>query len=240
MKALAIVNKGIEDIAALEIKEILKTDCKVNDGCAVFDFKERKELDLLCKKARSLKRVLIFLENVKDIKEIKNIDVSKFLTGKTFRVSSEVIDNEIFNLDADVGEIIFEKEKAKVDLEKPDVVFFVYVARKETYFGIDVSGDLSKRDYKIFTSQRALKGNVAYALVRLSGFSKGKVLVDVFSTSEIPIEAALFAKAKIYSISQNINELRASQANAKIAGVFKQVNFLHVHCFKDGLPYLFL
>ncbi len=65
--------------------------------------------------------------------------------------------------------------------------------------GIDFCGfDLSKRDYKVFSSASDIKGTIAYSLLRIAGYKKEKKLLDPFCSSGIiPIEAALYNKGTL-------------------------------------------
>lgn len=115
--------------------------------------------------------------------------------------------------------------------------------------------DLSKRDYNIFPNPAAPKGTIAYALLRLADYKKENALLDPYVKSGIiPIEAALFAnnispnyyqknelaftkfaelkeekksssKTKIFGTDSQMNNIRAAEKNAKIAGVKKGISF---------------
>jgi len=76
-----------------------------------------------------------------------------------------------------------------------EIIFFVYIVDSKCYFGIDFAGfELNKRGYKIFLHPSSLRGTIAYALVRESGFGKNEVMLDPFSRDGIiPIEAAFYA-----------------------------------------------
>jgi len=206
MKGVAIVSKGLEDISCLEIKEILNVTPVAKQGAVVFDVKE-KDLCLLSYKAQSLNRVLLLLDSfkIKKIDDIKSrvdkIDIFKWLKDKTFRVSCKVIDNEMTSeeLNAKTGEFILEKiekeekYKQKVDLDNPDIIFFVYIFNEDCYLGIDFSSELHKRSYKIFGSPTSLRGTIAYSLLRIADVKVNEKIVDPFCGSgEIIIEAALF------------------------------------------------
>ncbi|MCK4589303.1 MAG: hypothetical protein KAT77_02590 [Nanoarchaeota archaeon] len=260
MKALAITDKGLEDISLLEIKEFLGVKGEVVDSGVIFDFKKLEDLYLLCYKGQSVFKVLNLIDNfkvkknlIKEVKaRVKKIDFSKYLgKGQKFAVRCWRRKNEISRgeVEQEVGSVI----PGRVDLEKPDVRFFVFVNGLEVYFGIDVSGrDLSEREYKIFSHPHSLKGPVAYGLVRLSGWSGKKVLLNCFCKSgEIGIEAALFGnglsvnyyqkekmgfdfdfekfdkkkkvKLKIHCVDSDFRSLSATKKNAKIAGVAKEV-----------------
>lgn len=197
MKAIAITNKGIEDIAALEVKELIGADSKITETVVSFEASQQ-DLALLCYKAQSLARVLEFITEI----EVNNFDdFDKFekldFKGKgSFVVRCLRVGEHDFSsqdVDKRVGEIIFNKTKRKVDLTNADVIYFIYIYENKAYLGIDYSGvDLSKREYKVFTSPKALKATITYALIRIADYKSKEVLLDTFSLSgEVPIEAAM-------------------------------------------------
>lgn len=214
MKGLAITNKGIEDIAALEIEELIGSKGSVKESVVVFDFNKKKELYELCYRAQSIGKVLLLFDyfefnekkallkkinknKINARKQGKNVFGTNFVgikNKKTFRVKCKRIGEHNFSsqeIENEVGKLI----DLKCDLTNPDVIFYVYIYNNMCYYGIDVSGlDLSKRDYKIFSMPNSLKGTIAYALVRIAGYKGGDIFLDPFCGSgEIAIEAARFA-----------------------------------------------
>ncbi|MBW2963150.1 hypothetical protein KY306_00035 [Candidatus Woesearchaeota archaeon] len=258
MKALAITDKGLEDISLLEIKELLKVNGEIRDSAVIFDYKKKEDLYLLCYKGQSVFKVLHLIDNfsvkkdlIKEMKaQIKKIDFSEY-KGKSFAVRCwhKKIKNSRGEIEKAAGSVI----PGKVDLNNPDVRFFVFVYGKDVYFGIDITGrDLSERDYKIFSHPHSLKGPLAYGLVRLSEYSDKKVLLNCFCRSgEIGIEAGLWGsglavnyynkekmgfefdlakfdktkkkKLRIYCVDSDPRSLAATKKNAKIAGVSKEI-----------------
>lgn len=211
MQGLAIVNKGIEDTAALEIKELIKASSEIRESCVIFSIKDFDDLAKLCYTAQSVSRILFLLDyfkikNIEDIREkVERMNFDKFLNkNNAFVVRSERIGEHSFTsseIEAKTGEFIIEKIKKgksytqKVDLNNPDIVVFIYVYNDDCYIGVDFAGrELDKRDYKIFSAPNSLKGTVAYALVRIAEYNKKEIILDPFCLSgEIPIEAAMFA-----------------------------------------------
>lgn len=209
IKGVAIVSKGIENISALEVKELINTKTVVKETCVTFDCKSYEDLCLLCYKAQSVNKILCIFSNFKfkelnDIKkEIDKIDFSKWLDkDKSFRVSCKIIENNISSqeINSEVGAFVIHAIKKKnnynqkVDLDNPDLIFFVYIFKDNCYLGIDFADfSLHKRSYKIFNHPRSLRGTIAYSLVRIADLDKKQLLIDPFCGSgEIPIEAALF------------------------------------------------
>lgn len=212
MKALAITSKGIEDITALEIKELINSKTEIKDSCVIFNIKKLEELCLLCYKSQSVEKILFLFDNFnfnddfeEKIKEtIHKIDFSKWINKSiTFRVTCKKVNNETLSSEeivGDIGAIIIEnikkqkKYKQKVDLDNPDITFLIFINNQTAYFGIDFSGrDLHKREYKLFAHPNALRSTIAYSLLRIADLKQKEILLDPFCHSgEIPLEAALF------------------------------------------------
>jgi 23S rRNA G2445 N2-methylase RlmL len=203
MNLLAIAHKGLEDISALEIDELIKTKAIIKPGCVLFDG-EKQDLALVCYKSQSIKKVMLLLDSF-EIRSIKNIkdsvkghtdEIKKYLTDdKTFAVRCLKQENDELSTE----EVCLEaaeafETKSKVNLNNPDIIIFLYICGKECYLGIDLSAeDLGKRDYRIYVHQEALKATIAYSLLRVAEYNKKETLLDPFCGSgTILIEAALF------------------------------------------------
>lgn len=187
MKGIALTNKGIEDISALEIKEIINSDSQTKQGFVVFEFNDFKELFKLSYSSQSLNRVMYALGRFKKdkLEEISKLDFKDWLAGKTFAVECEESE-----LKAEVGKHI----PGKVNLAKPDITFFAVLDGDEIYLCIDFSEDIGKRQHRIFMGSETLKSGNAYALLRIAGYDAKKVIIDPFCRAgTIAIEAAIHA-----------------------------------------------
>ena len=208
MKGLVVTSKGIEETAAIEIKELINCNCKIEEGCVVFDFKEFKDLCLLCYKCQSVDRVVYLIGSFefKDFFEdieifINELDLDKWTKKyKKFKVEcirEGVHDFKSIDIEAKTAGFIIKKSnnKIKLSIKEYEIIFFVYVFKDKFYFGIDFAGfEMNKRGYKIFLHQNSLRGTIAYALIRESGFEKKGVMLDPFSRDGvIVIEAAFYA-----------------------------------------------
>ena len=211
MEAIAVTNKGIEEISAKEIKELIRVNTRMGESIVIFKPKKLLDLCLLCYKAQSLTKVMLLLKEVEFKKKedifssVKDIGLKDFLDKKTsFEVRCKRIGKHDFSsqeIEEKTGEKIIElvKDKykftPKVNLENPDLMIFVYICNNKAYLGIDFSGiDLSKRQYRIFAHPEALKATISYAMIRLIDYKKTDFLLDTFcNDGTIPIEAALFA-----------------------------------------------
>ncbi|MBW3014990.1 methyltransferase [Candidatus Woesearchaeota archaeon] len=203
MKGLVITHKGFEDVCASEISELIKTKCEEGDSVVIFDVNQEVQLCDLCYNVQSAIKVMSLLADFEFssfddiVNKLKAVKIAGLLKKKSFVVRCLREGDHSFNgrdVEAAIGELVHEKFKAKVDLENPDIILYVYIYDNHCYFGVDYSGfDLSKRSYKIFSSPRSLRGTIAYCLVRLSGFNKKKVLIDPFcNDGTIVIETGLY------------------------------------------------
>ena len=212
MKGFLLTHKGMEDIASLEVKELIGKESEKMEGCIIFGISSYEDLFKLCYLSQSASGIFLLLKKFeyKDLsadleKNIESIDFSEWLGPETtFRVKCKKEGEEESptpEIERKLGEIIISniKEKSgykqKVDLENPNVTICLYLAGNQCCIGIDFAGfDLSKRPYKIFSDPSSVKGTLAYLLVRLSSYNKKEVLLDCFAGSGvIPIEASLFA-----------------------------------------------
>ncbi len=215
MKAIIVTNKGIEDVAALEVEELTKQKPEVKETVLITDVRDKLDICRLCYKQQAANRVLQHLFDFefksyedalkKAEQQIKRIDFSEWLDEKTsFKVLCDRIGDHDFNspdIAADIGEIIFKSIKdfePQTDMDLPDRIFFVYIYDNKLYFGLDFAGfDLSKRDYKVMNYTPPIRATNAYALLRIAGYNKGDWLVDPFSASGVvPIEAACYRTGK--------------------------------------------
>ena len=259
MEGLAIVNKGLEDIGILEVKEIIGAKAQAREGCVVFEAKS-KDLCKLSYEGRVFNRVILLLEEFdfnefdSKVEEFGKSDVVKEWAGKgTFAVRCERHDKGISS--QEIEEKAGKQIDGKVDLKNADVTFIVYNIGEKCYIGVDYSGELSKRDYKVFPSSASLRGTIGYAMLRIAGYSGKESVLDVFcKDGVIPIEAALYATGKsvnhyrkdkmsflkfeefevednakkggkVYAYDGNFANINAAKKNAKIAGVEKAVKF---------------
>ena len=209
MKGFVVTSKGIEKIAAVEIKELINANCKIEQGCAIFDFKDFKDLCLLCYKAQSVDRVACLINSFEsnnfpeDLKKfIEKLDINEWLSNhKKFRVECIRIGTHDFNsvdIEKKIGEYLvkkFNSKKIKVSIKDYEIVFLAYIVGNKCHFGVDFAGfELNKRSYKIFLHPNSLRGTIAYALIRESSFEKTDIMLDPFSRDGvIAIEAAFYA-----------------------------------------------
>ena len=209
MEGLAITSRGIEDTACMEIMELINAKCQPEPGCVAFNFDKFEDLCLLCYKSQSVDRILYLIGSFKfdnffqEFEEfIKEFEIDEWLDkNKNFKVECSRIGIHKFksvDVESEAARLILKKiksSKIKFDIKNYDIIFFVYIIDNKCYFGIDFGGfELNKRSYKIFLHPGSLRGTIAHALLRESGFKKKDIMLDPFSRDGIiPIEAAFYA-----------------------------------------------
>ena len=201
----------MEDIASLEVKELIGKSSKKEESCIVFEIKKYEELFELCYKSQSALGIFYLLHEFNyssifnDFKNnLKKIKLDGWLTKDTkFRVTcmkNQGNDTQTPDLEKKFGELIIEyinkkySYKQLVDLENPDITLFFYLTKDKCYIGIDFTGIvLRRRSYKIFANPSDISGTIGYYIIRLSDFKINETLIDPFAGSgTLPIEAALF------------------------------------------------
>ena len=251
---IAITHPGIEEITAIEVSEILGVKSEISDSYIRFSC-SLEDACRFCYLARSIRKVLLFIGDDKDI------DAEPFLhTEKTFAVRCTREGDQDFSsndMEKKIGAMIHERYGSKADLDDPQVPVHVFARNETIIAGIDLAGfDMSKRTFHVFNNPKMLKGTIAYALCRMSGFKGKGMMIDPFTRSGcIPIEAALYATGKsvhffdkdkfafhrftevdlldeekeieadIVGYDKELRHVKSSQKNAKIAGVTKEVSF---------------
>ncbi len=203
MKALLITHPGIEDISALEVKELIKKQSKIEKSIVTFETNKYEDLVKIAYKSQSILKILVLLDKIKikkinDVKKLK-INIKDWINKNTeFKIKCKRIGKHDFkskDIEEEIGDLIIDKYKLKVNLTDPELILYAYIYEDNLYLGVDITGmDLSKRSYKIFNNPDSLKGIIAYALVRIADYKLGKKFIDPFcGDGTIIIETGLFA-----------------------------------------------
>lgn len=223
MKGIIITDKGLEKTASLEIFEKIKSKSEeqaqsnkvasapegepLSETVVLFPLKKEEDLCRLCYSAQSVRRVMKLLFEFKvdmnlekSVEEFKGKLSKQKFDYKQIKVECERIGEHDFN------SVDFAKEASKelrdsgleIDWKEHNAILYIYIYNNQGYFCVDFSGrELDKREYRIFVRPASLKGTIAYALLRFSGYKAGETLVDPMSESGITIiEAAIFAGKK--------------------------------------------
>lgn len=205
--AVALTFRGFEEIAALEVKEILGKKAASQKEYVTFSATDL-ELAELCYKTQAARRILRLFGTcsfttfdsllASTTALLKQADLS-LLSGKTFRVECERFGTHSFSSQdaaAALGGVFLKQQpNTSVHLEDPDILLYCFIRDDFCLLGIDFAGlDLSKREYKIYAQSHMLNAAFAYCAVRYTGYTGKEALVDpVCGVGLLPLEAALFA-----------------------------------------------
>lgn len=211
MKYYAIVYPGLEEVALEEIGG-KKGDSMIEFSSSV-------------KKFQSVRRVLQALGRFKE-----KIKINKFTApGKKYHFEFEHVKGQenreklAFELGAAVEKAC--DSKLETDFKNPDFIIVVHFNGSEYIVGIDLYGELFRRDYRVFAHSASFTGDIAYYIVRKSGFKVGeKLLVGFAKDGAIPIEAALFGGSEVWAFDPSIRNFTAMRKNVQIAKVGVIVN----------------
>ncbi|MFT4310325.1 MAG: methyltransferase [Candidatus Woesearchaeota archaeon] len=170
---------------------------------------------------------------------------------KSFRVTAHgYLDN--MEQAAQFGALIHKATQAPVNLSKPDLQVHCYATTDGIIWGIDPAPkELYKREYRIYTQSSMMRSTFGIQLLLCAGYTAKKTLLDPFCGSgTIPIEAALYAskrsphyyrkqdfgvdvseydktitdqKLPIFGYDYLLKRVRATNHNAKIAGVLNNI-----------------
>ncbi|MGQ4833113.1 MAG: tRNA (guanine(6)-N2)-methyltransferase [Candidatus Asgardarchaeia archaeon] len=213
-KFLITTTTGLEDVTAEEVKEINGKVTEIARGriniTSDFDFIYRG--NYLLRTAHKIIYLLIDKSGVSSLddvyKAVKQIDIEKVISkNQTFAVKFDRVGTHSFtsiDLARKAGSAIItafmeaQKSRLKVNLKHPDVLFEGKLIDNRLLFGVNTSGEsLHKRRYRVFQHEAPLKPSIAFALVKLSNWTKDirKTLLDpMCGAGTILIEAALFAR----------------------------------------------
>ncbi len=222
--ALALVNPGFEEIAFKNIAVYapITNPSRIPEEKGMITFQTNSLMDLcrITYRSQIINQLFILLEKISYTTEddlaaqlqdriAKNKHIATcFTPASAFRVycRSKVLDNQ--ELERHIGKCIDENLAAQgisleIDLKHPDIAVYCIASNRapssgtqhhQAYLCIDFSGDLAKRDYRVFNSSQSLRGTTAFGLLALAGYHPKDSLLDPFANSgTLAIEAVLFA-----------------------------------------------
>jgi len=247
MKGLAIVDKGLEEVALEEITEKIKSKGKKEETRVIFSISKEEDLCRLAYTCQSVRRILLLIKEIKVNneldktvglfkKEINKTDLKKYLHKKVSVKCKRIGEHNFTSVDlaSEISKILKDYE-FKISRKNNDLVFYIYIYKNKGYFCLDFSDrDLSKRNYRIFTKAGSLKGSLGYAVFRFSKYKHGETLLDpVCESGIIPIEAALntmnksvnfykkeFVFQKIDEKYKKIFELEDKKIKKSVKGIY--------------------
>jgi len=220
MKYIAVCAKGLEDVTQQEIKELLKASSHILiPGRVLFSARSVKKL---LEKSQSVMKVYELKQQCHSLDEIKPFTVKSPFRVVCSRKGAYALTSQ--EVEQTVGGLFY-KKGAKVNLEEPKTVVLVDIVDDDILVGVDLTPvPLSKREYRVKMHNISMNACVAYALVRLSSYKKGKILVDPFcKDGVIVIEAARFAKGKIFAHDDLFSNVKNTEINATLAHMRKEI-----------------
>ncbi|MEK6852954.1 MAG: hypothetical protein AABX59_03680, partial [Nanoarchaeota archaeon] len=240
--SIALVHRGIEDIAKDEIKEIINKNAKPENEILKFsaDFEELCKLNY---ESRSLSKVAVLLEKISFSKEKDLLEKIQKVSIEPENFVNSIDKIEVYNLsqaDSDmISRIKSEVNKKILDLRKKDDEnkeqekleikqrLTLVITKIKLYVCLDTSGKpLDERDFIIHNNPPNLHGSISYALVKLSSYSKGKVFVDALCQGgKNVIEAAHHAqKIPVGMFRKKFSFMNFKQFNDNIQQKLEKLN----------------
>lgn len=251
MNAIALVNLGLEKLCQQEVKEILKLKSTADEQVIEFAVKDMKSLFTYLFRSQTARRILVSLGNYKSFDEIdfsKTDIVCKDFLPEHFSFKVEVenvkgMDNRIEIAQKVAAKLFPFLEKQQqlhpvLELKKPDFLVVVYKTEKQYHLGLDITGgELNSRQYRIFTHQASMKGDLAYFFVRTSGYKVGeKLLLGLVKDGTMAIEAALFTyQQPVHKIAQQ-SFLKFPSYSTDMIQKKKAISTSCVFAFDDRYP----
>jgi 23S rRNA G2445 N2-methylase RlmL len=212
---LASTNRGLEDVAGREVRNLLGATAEtLYPGMITFEA-EAAAVVTLHERARTLHRVLI--ERVRGT--CSSLDGIAALAGEldvtsifgpdsAFAVRAQRHGNHEFgspDVESVVGQAIVDSyrevagKRPTVDLDDPDIIFRVFVRGDRVIVAVDATGthSLHRRWYWDQNHDAPLRPTLAASMLQIAGYDGTRRLVDpMCGAGTIPIEAALLAAGR--------------------------------------------
>ena len=225
MELIILTNSGLENLASKEAEELIKKKSKIYPSARriLFSLGIYNDLDKLNFKNINWKNLLF-----------SNASLSITVEGVKGQENRNVITGQI------VKQLLpyLEKEfSARIDFKNADLNVIVFYTAEKYFLGIDLSGELNKRDYRLFPNASSFKGDLAYYLVRKSGFEKGqRLLVGFMKDGVLSIEAALFANNLTVNNRKEFPYKKITLFKKTRDSVSKPKKLYIIDAFEESLP----
>jgi tRNA (guanine6-N2)-methyltransferase len=213
IKMLVTCDTGFEKMLIDELRStVLFNVIKVSSGRVFIEVLEEEGIVGVFR-SRIANNIYILLhseENVNDLEAIyrivRGIDFTKFIEPwQTFAIRPERIGEHSF-ASIDIGRVAGQavidsylesrRARLKVNLDNPDVEIYVELNVDRLVIGLSLTrSSLHNRRYKLFAHPAGLKPTIAFALLKISGWTRGRPVLDpMCGGGTIVIEAALASK----------------------------------------------
>ena len=209
MKFGLLVNHGLSKLTQQELFELTQIKGEIVGDAVVFSTEKHDHVEKLLLHAQTPRRLVLLFGHGKDQNQfvISEKVSSYFHTGQKYKIEVENIkgqDNRqaIAKKIYDLLQTTLNSENIDltVDYKKPDLVVIVYFTGDEFLLGVDLcSLEINSREYRLFPHSGSLKGDLAYWIVRKSGYVPGeKILVGFVKDGAVAIEAGLYALGQAF------------------------------------------
>ena len=244
-----IAQPGLQHYLSKELRERFGHDpSPVSSLPAVTVTLTTNELLKVAYLAQMPQRITLTLENssfnnTQDI-TLTDQEALNHLRNSSYRVSCDRVgDHDFTSVDVEkrVGGQLTDHGHTNIDLTTPDNTVYVYVKDNAYHIGLDIAGrDLSKRQYKVFSSNNGINATLGYAFIQHCDISDDSRVVNPFSRDGvIPIETALDHKG--VSVNHYDRDFKLDSLNIldfftiddkldEIDGALSQSN-TEIHCY---------
>jgi 23S rRNA G2445 N2-methylase RlmL len=180
MKALALTFPGLSDVLAEEIKTLTGISGKQGAESVSFEA-ELKDIFAVCYRSQAACRVLLVVSEG----AFEQLTVPKeYLTGTVSFAAKSTSKAQAFA----------ETVSGKKVYKNADTPFYLHIEATQCWLGVDLTGDISKRDYRVFIGSETLSGITAFGALMTAGYEPKQIVLDPFCRAgSFVIEAALHA-----------------------------------------------
>ncbi|MBI4152157.1 hypothetical protein HY495_00465 [Candidatus Woesearchaeota archaeon] len=256
MRYAFLASPGLAVLTQQELFELTKIKSDVQENAVIFSSENKETIETLLFHMQAPRRFLAVLGCCKKVEQCKIEEhlSSYFQSKATFKIEVEnvagqdqrqVIAKSVYN----VLDTIFKNNKinAQVNYKKPDVLVIVYYTGEEYIIGIDLyNQELNGRGYRVFPHSAVFKGDLAYWLIRESGYVPGeKLLIGFVKDGTLAIEAGLYAGylpirknsvketiphpfAIIEAFDSSLSNVLAARKNVALAHLKQGINLRHL------------
>jgi len=192
MKILILCNSGIEEFVAHECSLFFAdSSVEILKGGVIVDAPSFEDVAGFCYQSQGASCVLALLGSfdcstlsVENLTQgMSTVDCSDWLSPErsvAVRTNIDPTSSSRQHLEAELGAVVIKNTSCSVNLSSPDALVFVTALGSQIYAGVDLTGDLSKRDYRIFSCRETIKGPIAAALGWKAGVGPGQQVIDMF------------------------------------------------------------
>jgi len=181
MEIIILTDPGCERACETELQRIISKKGRVGTGTVHCDLTLQEACTFTFRTQTAL-RVLVYLG------ALSAVPSRLEFFGETYRISGKE------ELISQIATWLTPHITSRVDLENPDTVVY---AHSETVIGIDLGGELWKRDWRVMLSNRSLRATIAASAAIYANVTPKSRVVDPFGDDgTLTIETAFLQTGK--------------------------------------------